>query len=183
MFKRALLVAVALAFASAGCSGPYTGKAEKLSRPKKKKRPAAEEGAEAPSEVVLDEKCRANFFAEPTTRRRARDAETLAKQADAILTEAERQDGAARIGSVKEALSKLSNALQKDPYDPLSTYKMAVAYALVNKKGCAIELLKRLNELQKHPEVEGEAARTVKRAQGDFAFEAFRKDANAAMGM
>ena len=44
---------------------------------------------------------------------------------------------------IQEALSKLRNALRADPYGPEPTYKMAVAYALVGKKGCSLALLER----------------------------------------
>lgn len=177
----ALVMAVGLGVASTGCKHPYSGKSEKLKNPRKKKKPepTEEELAEAP---VLDEKCRTNFFLEPTTRRKESLGRNLAKEADSLLTEAEEQEGLTRISTVTDALSKLNNALKADPYGPEATYKMAVAYAVVGKKGCSIALLQRLNELTKMPEVATEADRTVRRALADQTFDLFRKDADAALG-
>ena len=177
----ALAMAVGFGVASTGCKHPYSGRAEKLKHPSKKSKPEAteEEIADAP---VLDEKCRTNFFLEPTTRRKEGLGRSLAKSADSLLTEAEDQEGQSLISTVTDALSKLSNSLKADPYGPEATYKMAVAYAIVGKKGCSIALLQRLNELTKMPDVAAEADRTVRRALSDQTFELFRKDADAALG-
>lgn len=178
----ALVVALGLGVAT-GCPGPYSGKPERLAKPRKKKRPepTAEE-AVAQKEVVFDEKCRANFFDTPTSSRKVGLARSLAKQADSLLAEADGQEGPARITSVKEALGKLKNALSADPYGPEATYKMAVAYALVGKKGCSLRLLERLQALTKHPDAGPEAERVINRAMADQSFDPFRKDADQAMG-
>jgi hypothetical protein len=167
-----------------GCAQPYSGKAEKIKRPRAKPRPApaADAAAAAPA---FDEKCRTNFFDEPgqkPKKRKPRDAKGLVAEANGLLLEAEDKDGAARLQGIKDAMTKLRNALDKDPYGPEATYQLAVAYAMVNKKGCAVELLKRLKELGKFAEVEAETDRTIKRVLGDPAFDPFRKDANAAVG-
>ncbi len=166
------------AVAVTGCTGPYTGKPERLEKPRKKKRPQAEEDGA----LALDDECRTNFFAKPTKRRNQRQGRALASQAERILSQAEGQEGQPRILSVQEALSKLSNALRADPYGPAPTYRMAVAYALVGKKGCSLALLDRLQQLTVMPEVQGEAERTVNRALRDQTFDIFRKEADAAMG-
>lgn len=179
----ALAMAALVGFGTSqlGCAHPYSGKAEKLKKPRKKKKPKAteEELAAAP---VLDEKCRTNFFMDPTTRRKVRRGKSLAGEADGILGDADGSEGQQRITTVKRALSKLRNALSADPYGPEATYKMAVAYAMVGKKGCAVALLDRLNQLTKMPAVASEAERTVNRALRDQNFELFREDADAALG-
>lgn len=181
VFALAITLGLGFAATMAGCAGPYSGKPERLKRPKKKKRPEPKDGetAEGPE---LDDKCRTNFFAEPTTRRRPGQGRSLAKQADRILYDAEEQEGARRVSAVGDALNKLRNALKADPYGPEPTYKMAVAYAMVGKKGCSLALLERLQELAKLPELESEANRAINRALNDQSFEVFRKEADTALG-
>jgi hypothetical protein len=188
--KRLTVIALAagicavLAVPLEGCRHPYSGSPERLVRPRKKKR------KDKPPEVVqvvqtsADAPCRTNFFGEPARRprRSPREARDLARQADASLLDAERLDGEQRISSVLQAMSKLGNALRKDPYGPEATFKFAVAYALVGKKTCSLAFLARLNLLQQFPDTEGEAARVIQRALREPAFEGFRKEADAAIG-
>lgn len=176
----AVVIACGYAAMSTGCSGPYSGKPETLKSPKKKKRPKGEEAASA--EVVIDDKCRTNFFEKPTTRRKPPLGRSLAQQAEKPLFEAEEQEGEERIILVRDAMSKLRNALKADPYGPEPTYKMAVAYALVGKKGCSLALLERLQLLSGMPGVESEAERAINRALRDQAFDLFRKEADTALG-
>lgn len=177
------LVGGGFAFSTVGCAHPYSGKPERLRKPRKKKKPKKKEDDKT-AEVQWDEKCRTNFFDKPTKRRRPRSSKRMAKQADSLLVAAESKEGKERVTLVNDAVSKLKSALKKDPYGPEATYKLAVAYALVAKKGCAIELLKRLQALTTHtnPKIEAEASLAVKRAANDIAFDGFRKDANAALG-
>jgi hypothetical protein len=179
----AALLSLSLAAPVGGCSSPYSGKSEKLSKPRKKKRPDGEEPAKEVAETAAgDDQCRTNFFEEPTKRRDPRGARSLADQASRPLFEAERQEGDRRLGLVVEAIGKLSNALAKDPYAPEPTYKLAVAYALAGRKACSLALLDRLKTLLKHPAVERDTKRTIQRAVRDPAFDAFRKDADTALG-
>ena len=91
------------AMTATGCGGPYSGPPEKIKRPKAKRRPKAKEGeAEA---VVVNDKCRTNFFEKPTTKRKESQGKTLSKQAEGIILEAETQKGEDRLLLVKEALS------------------------------------------------------------------------------
>ncbi|WP_428269588.1 hypothetical protein [Haliangium sp.] len=177
-----LAVVIGLGFitvAGGACSGPYSGKAERVKRPKEKKRPESEQTAES---LAVDDQCRSNFFAPPTTRRNARLGRSLSKQAETTLYAAEAKEGRERILTVQEAMGKLTNALEADPYGPAPTYKLAVAYALVGKKGCALALLDRLQMLTRMPEVESEANRVINQALRDQAFDPYRKEADAAMG-
>jgi len=191
MIRLAILLALALGAGSAltACgSGPYTGKPEKLKKPRAKKRP---EGSANPTEVasggaatpMSEGDCRTNFFAEPYRKRREKnEARGMAMQAESTLMGAERKFGPERQQLVIEAMGTLSNALKKDPYGPEPTYKLAVAYALVGKKKCALALLERLKQLGTLADVEKEAARTIQRAARDPAFTAFQKEAKTALG-
>lgn len=195
MIRLAILLALALGAGSAlsvqwACgSGPYTGKPEKMKKPRAKKRP---EGSANPTEVasaggaatpMSEDDCRTNFFAEPMKgRRQKNEARGMAMQAEQNLMAAERKFGPERQQMVIEAMGTLSNALKKDPYGPEPTYKLAVAYALVGKKKCALALLERLKQLGTLPDVEKEASRTIQRAARDPAFTAFQKEAKTALG-
>jgi hypothetical protein len=191
MIRLAILLALGFGAGSAlaACgSGPYTGKPEKLKKPREKKRPegattASEVSEGAPKTAMSDEECRTNFFAEPMKGRRGKtEARGMAMQAESTLMAAERQFGPQRQQLVIEAMGTLSNALRKDPYGPEPTYKLAVAYALVGKKKCTLALLERLKQLATLPDVEKEAQRTIQRAARDPAFASFQKEAKTALG-
>jgi hypothetical protein len=167
-----------------GCAHPYSGKPEKLKKMKKKKKPEPEEGAEQNPEVVWDDDCRVNFLDDKRPKRRnERSAKSLTNVAAGMISEAEELEGERRIVKVIDALNKLKSALGKDQFNPEATYKMAVAYTLVRKKGCALQLLQRLQDLQRMPEVAREAELAAKRATRDPIFDPFRKDADAAVGL
>ncbi len=178
---------MALCFAGSvtisACSGPHSGKAEKLRKPRKKARPEGEEIAQSPESTIDESECKTNFFAEPTKRRDARGGRKLANQADALIANADRSESdEQKRGLIVEALNKLSNALKKDPYGPSATYRMALAYAVAGRKTCSLAVLERLAMLQQYSDVEKEAKRTVQRALREPAFEPFRKEANTALG-
>ncbi len=166
-------------FGLVGCAGPYSGKPERLSKPKPRKRPKTAETA-----ISYEENCRTNFFDAPVSwdASSARAARNQAKRADTKLVAADSQRGVAQVRTLKAALSTLRNALRKDPYSPEATYKLSVAYALLRQKGCSVALLGRLFQLTKHANVGDEAKRAVQRAVGDPSFGPFRKDALAALG-
>ena len=190
MIRLAILLATSLGLAAApGCGpGPYTGKPEKLKKPRAKKRPAGETVAtEVTDEVkpveVSNEQCRTNFFAAPYTSKRYKaEAKGMAMQAEQSLVAAERQFGPARQQLVVEAMGTLSNALRKDPYNPEATYKLSVAYAILGKKACTMALLERLKLLETMAGVEQEAHRVIERAARDPAFGPFQKEAKTTLG-
>lgn len=178
----ALVTVLGFGAATLSCATPYSNKPERLKKPRKKKRPEPTQEEAAQAAPVLDEKCRTNFFANPTTVRKTRLGQQLAKEADGLLAEADDQEGQVRISTVKDALGKLTSALKADPYGAEPTYKMAVAYAMVGKKGCALALLDRLQQLSKHPDYTDEAERVINRALRDQSFDIFRKEADQALG-
>ena len=192
LLAAAVIGTAATPLGLAGC-GPYTGKPEPLKKPHAKKRPenkvvptevADPGGAGGKSAPSSEEKCRTNFFAEPKKGpRRSKEARNMAIQADSSLLAAERQTGPKRQELVVEAMATLSSALGKDPYGPEPTYKLAVAYALVGRKSCALALLERLKGLSAMADVEKEASRTIQRASRDPAFEPFGKEARTALGL
>lgn len=178
----ALVLALAVgAPTAAGCGGPYVGKAEKLKRPVKKKRPPEPDAAALP----YNEDCKAAFFEDNSkVRRNSGAARGKVGQGDAALGAAESSpDPGVRASSTIEAINSYKKALLDDPFSAEATYKLAAAYARVRKKKCAIDLLTRLAQLKKHPDFEAEAGRMIQAASQDGSFQGFRKDADGALGI
>ena len=172
---RALGIGVALALAA--CSGPYAGKAEKLRKMPKSAEP--EPPPVAAEEIKFAEECPVKFQEEP---RNASASKRLVEQADSLLDDARlAKDDKARVAQTTEAINKLRKALLDAPYHAEATYKLAHAYALTRRKGCAIALLKRLADLQKYGDFAADAKRKIDEAETDSVFQPFRKQANEAI--
>jgi hypothetical protein len=170
------------AFAPA-CSGPYDGAAEKIKKPTKKARPP--DAPVAATTVVYDEDCKAKFEEDNTkVHPNPGQANALIKAGDdAIASVDKASDDAGKAQDVVDAIMKYRNALLANPWSGTATYRLAVAYAMVRKKGCSIALLKRLVELQKFPDYHDEALRMAKSVDGEPAFKGFSKAALDAVGM
>jgi predicted Zn-dependent protease len=181
----AIVTTVAMAVApvlSGACSGPYEGmKAESLKKPSKKARPP--DAAPVAEEIKYDEDCKTKFQEDGSKVRRKSPNQQIDAGDQALQLVDQTPDPAAKANAAIEAINKYKNALAQDPYSATATYKLAVSYALVRKKGCALALLKRLTELQKHPDFEGEATRMIKSVDDEPAFKGFHKDALTAAGL
>jgi hypothetical protein len=165
------------------CSGPFDSNAEKLKKPTKKPRPP--DAPVAAATVVYDEDCKTKFEEDNTkVHPNVNQANGLIKAGDdAIASVDHATDDAAKAQDVVDAIMKYRNALLANPWSGTATYRLAVAYALVRKKGCSIALLKRLVELQKFPDYHDEALRMAKSVDGEPAFKGFSKAALDAVGM
>ncbi|MBK9029814.1 MAG: hypothetical protein IPL61_00475 [Myxococcales bacterium] len=178
-------VALAVAASAGGCSGPYAGSPEKLKRPSKK--PEPEEVPVDAVEIKMVMECQAKFQEEPKDalkmhKRNATASSRLVDQADTLLDDARgATDDKARAAQTVEAINKLRKALLDAPYHAEATYKLAHAYALTRRQGCAVALLKRLNDLQRYGDFAAEAKRKIDEAEGDSVFQPFRKQANEAI--
>jgi hypothetical protein len=172
---RSALIVIAAAAIATGCAGPHAGDPEPLERPRPQQVEAGDERAEAGG-------CRTNFYGDPhTAPRQAERAREMARMSDGVLLRAERSRGEEREAAVLEAMQQLVAALERDPYGPEPTYKLAVAYALVDRQACAIRLLERIAELTAMADVQAEAGRIIQRARRDMVFDAFRDEADAAL--
>jgi hypothetical protein len=179
-----LIASIALALTAqavgSGCSGPYAGAPEKLKRPSKKARPPEPPPVE--EKIVYVEECKTKFQ-EDASKVRRRDPSALIAGGDSAMQSSDQStDPAGKASLVVDAINKYKNALAQDPYSAKATYQLAVAYALLRQKGCALALLKRLTDLQKHPDFEKEATRMVKSVDDEGAFRGFHKDALTAAG-
>ena len=178
-----MLLAVALLFGMVGCKPLYSGRAEKLKNPERKKKPPEEEQAQLP--ITYVDECSANFSDDPKKAHpQIGMSKTLFEQGETALDQADRaKEDNAKVALLTSAIDKYRNALIKDPYNIQATLKLAVAYDRVLRKGCAIAMLKRLAQFSNHPKWASEANRQIDTidANGQW-FKGYRKDAMAAVG-
>jgi hypothetical protein len=186
--SRGNLVALAAALAmvvvpvfTTACSGPYESPAEKVKRPSKKNRPP--EAPVVAAEIKYDDECKTKFQEDGSKVHRKSAAPQIAAGDSALEQVGSTSDMAMKASFAVDAINKYKNALAQDPYSATATYKLAISYALVRKKGCALALLKRLTELQKHPDFDAEATRMIKSVDDEPAFKGFHKDALTAAGL
>ena len=158
------------------CAPLYSAKPEALRKMGTKSRPA-----DADVEVKWTTECEADFFADATRVKRNKPlAASESGRADAALLAAPAKDDP--IVGILDAIDKYKGALVADPYSAEATKGLAVAYAKVRFKGCALKLLTRLSELSENPEFQADANRMVDSAAADSAFDGFRNEADAALG-
>jgi hypothetical protein len=180
-----LLVAAALI--SIGCGGPYKGKPEKL--PKVKKSPPPEEVAtdEPAVEIKYDEECSAKFTDDPNKAKRSssKAGSFIAAGNDNMSRAGTSTDPAVQVDNIVKAIEQYKKALLEDHYNPEATFNLAVAYAQVRKKGCAMKMLKRLGELATNPRLAGGQTRLdafLNLVEDESAFKPFKNDAMQAIG-
>jgi hypothetical protein len=172
-----------LLIASIGCKPLYGDKPDKLKNPERKKPPPDPETSAIPVKYVED--CTANFRDDP---KQARPNPGLANQlvgdGDTALQNANKaKDAASQAELIKISIDKYRNALIKDPYNHEATLKLALAYDLVLRKGCALAMLKRLASMQANPKYSKLAnAKADEVVDNASWFKGYRKDAVAAVG-
>ncbi len=167
----------------AACQPLYGNKPDKLKNPERKRKPPE------PPETVVDikyvEDCTANFRDDPKlVRPNTSLSMQLVGDGDVALENANKaKDPASGSELIKLSIDKYRNALIKDPYNQDATLKLAVAYDLVYRKGCAIAMLKRLASLQANPKFAKRANQLADSVTDNNAwFKGYRKDAIAAVG-
>src|SRR6185436_7705289 len=93
------------------------------------------------------------------------------------------KEPAAQAELIKQSIDKYRSALVKDPYNQEATLKLAVAYDMVYRKGCALALLKRIAALESNPKYKSAAKRVADEvADNGQLFKGYRKDAVSAVG-
>jgi tetratricopeptide (TPR) repeat protein len=178
--------AVCLGMAT-GCSGLYSGKPEKVKRPKTEKMP--DEPVAGPAEIKWVPECKASFQEEPAgmIAKHKKNEGKVRPQIDqgvALLEQAAATDitDDQKAGNVKQAINVLRRVLDDAPYSPRATYNLAVAYARARRKDCSKALLKRLAALEKYPDFQAEAKRMIDTAQEDSTLKLFEKEMLEALG-
>jgi len=179
----AITVALGLALAMAACSPLYGGKPEKLHNPEKKKKPP--EAAAATVEIKYVEDCSANFRDDPKrVNQQSGISNTLVGDGDTALQQSSKaKDPPSQAELIRVAIDKYRNALVKDPYNAEATLKLAIAYDLVYRKGCALAMLKRLASLSANPKFAKQANRNIDSVTDNTQwFKGYRKDAISSVG-
>lgn len=167
---------------AASCAPLYGEKPEKLRTPEKKKKP--KEAEEAPVEIKYVDDCSANFSDDP---KKAHPQTPMSNQlfqaAESALDQADKaKEDSMKVSLLKEAIDKYRNALIKDPYNIPATLKLAVAYDRVLRKGCAIAMLKRLDQLSANPKFGADAVKGQVLDNEQW-FKPYRNDALKAAGL
>jgi hypothetical protein len=165
------------------CQPLYGGKPEKLHNPEKKKKPPEETAAVVEPKYIED--CSANFREDPKTARpQTGISNTLMGDGDTALQQSNRaKDPPAQAELIRVAIDKYRNALIKDPYNSEATLKLAIAYDLVYRKGCALAMLKRLADLSANPKFAKQANRNIDSVTDNTQwFKGYRKDAISKVG-
>lgn len=166
-----------------GCQALYGGKPDKLRNPERKKAPPEPEITATKIQYVED--CVANFRDDPkTVRPNTGLANQLVGDGDTAMQNATKaKDPASQAELIKLSIDKYRNALIKDPYNHEATLKLALAYDMVYRKGCAIAMLKRIAALQANPKYAKAANAKADEVNDNPAwFKGYRKDAVAAVG-
>jgi hypothetical protein len=156
---RATGLLASITIAALGCGGPYHRAPDPA--PRISKKPHVEVVVETtPVEVVWDDACAARFSGDPVVAAKQRDVAKGQAAADEGDARIDRADAAAdrpptQLTLLLEAIDEYREALRADNYNADATYGLAVAYAKIRKKGCALEMLERLAELGKNPDLAG----------------------------
>jgi hypothetical protein len=182
---RALVLGASLVWVggSLGCQALYGGKPEKLRNPDRKKKP--EEAVEAAAAVKYIDDCVANFRDDPKlVRPDSSRANMLVGDGDATLAQVPKaKDPPSQAELIRQSIDKYRSALVKDPYNTEATLKLAIAYDMVYRKGCALALLKRIAALESNPKFKNTAKRVADEvADNGQLFRGYRKDAVSAVG-
>jgi hypothetical protein len=156
-----------------GCQPLYSGKPAKMRNPDETRPKTGEPVAE---EIVWDDKCNSEFFGKPSALKpNAGVVQKHVATGDLSLDASEREAPTAKKSSlVLAAIDEYKLALVEDPYSAEATYGLAVAYATVYKKQCALDLINRLVALRSYPRSEPDAKRLLTAAYSEPAFKPFK---------
>jgi hypothetical protein len=173
-------LAIFVLFAAAACQPMYGAPPQKLRSPDPV--PHATELPGETAKVIYDEVCNLVTTRTPAKREKAAAAEHIDK-GDEKLRVSTQAPPAARTDLIVDGIDEYSAALRKDPYSAQATLKLALAYDKVLRKGCAIALLRRLDQLAQNPKLEAEAAAAIDEIEQQRKwFEGYRKEALRSIG-
>jgi hypothetical protein len=179
MRPAALVIALVAALAAlAACKTMYGDPPDPM--PKIHARPAPPVAVE-PVHYIDD--CATDFHRDAHGLRAKPDAAaTLATSADAAATSASAATGAAQADLLVRTIQHYADALRADPYNARATLGLAVAYDRVLRKGCALAMLRRLEDLAQNPAVAPDAGHKIDDVVDNTQwFKGYRKDALAAV--
>jgi hypothetical protein len=95
------------------------------------------------------------------------EARNVAQEGLTLLQTAEgNSDKATREKDISTAIDKFIDALLADPYNVNATYNLAAAYARINRKQCAVNMLTRLLQMKDHASQKLEVEQKIDRLLG-----------------
>jgi len=142
----------------AACQPMYGRKAERIRNPQETKPPEQKPGSDQ-AKVQYVEDCDVDFRAPPTSKRKKAVAEQALTQGDAHVANAKPEPTLTqkKITELTNAVQYYRDALVNDPYHAGATLKLALAYDEVLRKGCAVQMLRRLYQLTSNPAFDADA--------------------------
>ena len=176
-----------LALAMVACGGPYKGKAQKLPKGPKQVPVPDDAVVVAPVEIKWVDDCTFKPTEDPMkAKKSASKAKPFNEQGGEFMEAANGSvDPNIAANNVLQAIDVYKKALLEDNYNPEATYGLAVAYARVQYKGCALKLLKRLGELGTNAKLAGGQTNLdawLNQVEDEPAFKLFKNDAMQAIG-
>ncbi len=169
----------------AACQPMYEGKPQTLTRLEPIKPPPT-----LPTDPVAEARYQddCDFFTVkvPKVKRDPTKAEEHTRLGDtAVAGFDEATTSEAKTDLIVEGIDDYVAALHSDPFNAKATLKLAVAYDKVHRKGCALALLERLDQLAQNPKFATEANDAIdeilQRGNRHW-FGGYRKDAVRAVG-
>jgi hypothetical protein len=185
---RARIVAAVIGVGLAACGGPYKGKPEKVNKVKVTEEPPEPEGGTTVAEIKWIDDCEGGGFTDDPNKAKKKVSEAsgfVSNGDDEIAASKIESDDNAKAGKIVSAIELYKKALLANHYDPEATYKLAVAYAQVRRKGCALKMLKRLGKLTDNPRLAGGGARLegfLEQVESEPAFKPFKNEAMKEIG-
>jgi hypothetical protein len=177
-----LLAIATLAFCA--CQPMYGAKAPKIKDPQAIRRPPVPPEPPKAARATTDE-CNYKVVAvtKPPKSDRPRAEESM-RRGDTALGSYERAtDSKAKGQLLIDSIQQYGNALLQDPYNPEATLKLARAYDVAARKGCALRLLGRIAKLAEHPVYEKKANLVLDDLDNHKGwFEDYRREAMSAAG-
>lgn len=161
-----------------GCA-MYGEPPQKLRTPEPIKPPATL--PEEPATVVYKEDCDLLTARIATVKRDTKQAERHTQNGDQKVADFDAAPPAAKKDLMLDGIDEYVAALRKDPFNAKATLKLAVAYDKARRKGCALRLLERLDQLAQNPKLANEANDAIDEITGrrgwfkDYRREALRK--------
>ena len=162
------------------CQPLYGGSPQKLRNPAPVKPPTLPGGED---KIVYVERC--DLFTTKVARvtRQTTDAEVYTLAGDKKLADYARAP--TKPDLIVDGIDRYIAALRKDPFSAQATLKLALAYHEVRRKGCALALLERLDQLAQHPKFARDANDAIDQItqRGNRTwFEGYRREALRAVG-
>jgi hypothetical protein len=162
----------------AACQPMYGASPQRLRTPEPIKPPTTLPGGETAT-IIYDEDCDLLTAKVPKVTRETKQSEVYVAQGDQKVADFDATP--AKTDLIIDGIDEYSAALRKDPFNAKATLKLALAYDKVRRKGCALALLQRLDQLAQNPKFAPEASGVIDEIEqrrkwfGGYRKEALRK--------